>query len=817
MSTLRNHGRILVPVIESADTGGLDMLQTLMKVTAEFVQRLGLDVSKWPDHVADVWPEAPEHAKVLQRLDNYGDIHTFVVLPFDDHDLLLSVSSRRDYNAPEDRSGNLAVNTLLDILQPPPRHPGRTKAPLAPYGHIYSYYSSRLWRTRPGAAHLQELCEEYGIGITAPRFTFDPSDPGSMLVAAFVAEKDRQDAETFVTESTLHRRVAHESGITQFARSKTHPALRVDRETRHLSWDLEVVHVLREVADVLARGGDWFDAADAYAGAIPNYTLREEPDYRRSRDRRRSTSRAERNVLRTRRRAAALPLKYLKDGQTPNPDYRPETYADLEDPASALRKLFQGPSLARQVRRVADGHSVDVDFEGIPAKRLYLDFLFSGRYRRVHRDPENSSRSHSSFRLIAFNLPRVDDHYALTPNQHVAVRDVLNARGRSRTSSRYPLSGLFTVHEPGEELHADRGRIRAKDGALKFRTGHNTQVQDGYRIYFEPFDARGHGRDCQIAAWMPADELHASVADAIIKALDTADVPMSVTPAVDAAMPKWQLAELERAQANAKADFDEKTDAVLIPALSPRQRERAQYKADEAERCLEQAESAVKAARAAMATRARDVLIPLKILPSVLAALSLGTRLPEDIARQCRQQLSVVLHRPTLRLDPASASVVWSAQLVLETLDGGTLRAELRGTVRNRGRDTWLAGPGGMFWTGMSFHTAWRQLGMATPVGAATRWQEPIIDRLCSTDEPGLPVRDAAAARLLVKCPHAPVVRVAMQIRHGQAAAARSVAHAAAHEAFFDPDGWTIGPRDLWRSIRCHELAETIRKTEPRT
>lgn len=802
----RNTGRTLVVVIESADQRDYNGLASLMDLTRGWCAKAGLHTSDWPDDVASFMEDTPDGVRVIQRVDAWDEVHRFLLVMFDGHDLLLGVSSRRIINDPGRLAENVATNLFIELLTPDRSVP--SAIPIAPYGHVRAYFSDRLWRTGPGAAHVQACLKEWHIPLESSTFSFDPSIPGAQLLGALQGAYDTTNADNFVSKSTDHRRAAHERGKASFARSKTHLAIRIDRSSGEMSYDHEVVGVIRQIARALIAGQTFKAIAETYASQLPAYALREEPDLPTS-GKQTGRTRSERNARRQRRGRTTVALKYLADGQTPNPDYVPETMADLDDPASAIRKIFTGPTLPKQLHGLPLQDVIERDLDGIAPSDAYLSFFSDGCYRRLHRDQERSGTSFSRFRWIDFNLGSVDHQGPiLTKAQVRELRKRLRRGVTTGPKALLPLAGLFHATAPAEPFYTSRGCQDPAAGVLKFRTGHNTLAAPGYRIYFEPHGATPHGANCPIVAWIVATELHSSLVRAVIAALDGREAHLTVTAPPQAQQANVARTDAELRVSQAEAAFDGATEALASPDVSPRQRKALQATSDEREKELEAAEADLAAlVDAEESTDRQDTTAPLTRLPDALAALTTGSGpLPPRTAEACRRLLRAVLRDPTLTLDPATACVVWNADLELDTNDGSTLRVQLTGTVRNRSSDTWLGGPGGMFWAGTPFPQAWAALEMKTHVGAATRWREPIADRLLERQsEAGHTLRDRNAADLLVKCPNRHVLAAALQLLRGEADPEDPLVIETTR-LLFDTKAPATPTGLTWRSKRCRQV-----------
>lgn len=795
----RNTGRKLVVVIESSDNRDLHLLQSMLEMTRDQCVRHGHTTDEWPKHVSSVMTgAAPSNARVIQRIDAYDEVHRFILLHHLDHDLLLGISSRRDVNVPGVLSGNLASNLLLELLSP--QRGAQHEFRAAPYGEVIANASSRLWRRTASGALLQDLCLEWEIQITTDAWTFDPLQPGASLVGIIQASQDASHATTFVKNSTTHRRVAHEGGIVKFARSKTHPTIAIDRITGVMTYDLAIVATFREMADRLIDGWTFEELAATFAKRLPSYTLREEEDLP-GRGRQTGRTRSERNIHRQANGRPPLPLRFLEDGTTPNLEYRPETMADLADPSSAIRKLFGGPTLPRQLRGADLVKLTTEDLGGIDPRRAYVDFFTTGVYRRLHRDQVRSGSTFSRFRWISYDLGLVDDHFILTPRQSNALAERLSAPPVDTKGTKLPLAGLFEVAPITTPLYTTRGLLSPGSGRLVFRTAHNARSEPGYRVYHEPPGATPHGGGAVILAWLPAEDLHASVVSGLLQALDGATHNVHLVPPPRETETQRERRRLARLHQEIQDEFEGAVLALKDSELSDRQRQVLKTDSNTAEEHLNDIEAQLRAlddGNGSDDTGNADV--PLHRLPDVLGAITSSATLPAAVADTCRRVLRAVLRAPVLELVPTQAAVRWHGRLELDTDDGGVLQIPVSGHLRNRTTDTWIGGVGGQFWAGIPFATAWDRLDLATPAGTATRWHAPLIKRLQTDAKIDTPLRDPAAASLLVRCPDATILRTAFALLRGTATDADDELVSHVRQLFFDP---TLKTPTTWRTLAC--------------
>lgn len=755
----RNQGLNLVAAIESVDKSDLQALAQLARTTHDWVTERGLDASRWPLERFAEWFDNPgDDPSVYHGIDDAGQVQRFVMLHCRDHDAVFGVSSRRDKNAAGQRAENVATNVLLDILAPKGEED-------APYGRVWTLDADRLWRSRTGAAHLQEHCEDWDISITSPTLSFDPTIPGQFLLGAFSAETATQSADRLIRGGSNHRAAAHRQAVSKYPREKTHPAIAIDPQTRKMSYDPKVVAAIREIADRLLDGWTYDDLSHDISHRIPSHVLRGEPDYRGGNSRR---SRHARNQQRELRGLPPLPLRFLEDGQTPNPQYRPETLADLFDPAGGLRALFKVTIPAKASATVT--RRVDQDLEGIHPRDVQLEFMATGIYRRLIKDHRLSNRRRVRYCWLSVDLGIVDDRgYILDRDTVDRLKKLRDRRTRPNGGSQLPLSGLFNIAVDAP-LYTKNGWLDPTKGRFVWRTSHNSGAS-AYRIYYEPLTAKPHGSDCQIVGYVHADELGAALRDAVIEALQESAAGITVTPPPVVSQRIQQLRRVERERDQARSAFEAAVDALAAEHLSPRARQRLTEVVQEREGDLDRLDATLHALRHQQESPAyRDVQAPLDTLVDILALIVPGTQLPAATARSCGKLLKALFRDPTMRLDAAHGAITFDLTLELPTQEGATLRVPIHGRLPNRAVDTWIAGLGGRFWhRRRPLQELWPETELKTPYELGHHWRNQVATGLLDLSQSSQrPLSGPGAANLLVRCPHAEVIDAALRILFGE-------------------------------------------------
>lgn len=233
--------------------------------------------------------------------------------------------------------------------------------------------------------------------------------------------------------------------------------------------------------------------------------LQDEPDHlpEASSAHSRLCSRSQRNAERERRGQQPVPLRYLESGAA-NPDYQPETLADVTDPPAAMRHLLlRGPTIPREAANVVEA-TLTTDLGGLHPRDGYLEFYRDGIYRRLLKDQERSNALQPRYRWIEAALGPVDEHgFILTDDQVDALKKLRDERQKPPRSQQLPLAGLFAMAPPAH-LYTRHGWLAGSEAVWRWRTSHNTTAEAaGYRIYYEPPHATPHGSDCIIVGWVP--------------------------------------------------------------------------------------------------------------------------------------------------------------------------------------------------------------------------------------------------------------------------------------------------------------------------
>lgn len=801
-------------VIESADDSGLTALNTLGHMTLDFLVRQRLDVSGWPDDIAEL-ARTGAGGRLIPTVDSRGQVRHLALMDCGEFDLLAGVASRRELNA-ESGTRNVAMNVLLALLSPD----GEDLLPEGPYGVVFAAKRSRLWRNTAGAALLQETMREWHVRLVTDEGTIDFADSASTITGGVFSAQDAAESDRFVRESTIYRRIKHEDGRASSAHDKIPPFIRIDPVSGAYSYDLEVVAVLREMADRLIDGWSYRQVADAYAHRVPSYALRSEPDRETGRHSVRRT-RAYRNELRRRAGRPQLPLRFLEDGITPNPEYRPEMMSDLELPEMAVMRLFEGPGASPKHPIPAD--AVNSDLDGIDPVRGYLACYRDGVYRKLHRDPDASGRTFSRWRWATFNLGPVDETgFVLTPAQCDALEARL-ASVQTTIVSGLPLVGLFEPQLP-DVLPTRYGLLTAEHGRVSFSSARSS-VAPFYVVQMRPYagvPSPVSKLKTVTLAKLEATAMHRSLVDALsalpqqVLQRGTILPPPRPTPVEPAATEDAVAVRLVEAE----AAFEAATLALAEPGLSAAQRQVLLTHADRCEQQLQAAQAAVTggagpsrppADGVEVPAAGRDGGVPLGSLPEALAQLARGVPLPFALSGDVRRLLTRLLADATIRLDPAAGTVVWEATLTLPSPDGSTLRLPLSGVVPSVLSDDWLAGPlGRFFFSEMPFPLAWCQ----TEAGGdrdPSRVRMPVLEVLLSEHERhegGLRLRGREEASLLARSHSGALVSAAFDLLRGRAAPDASALHRAVFDALFD--GGSVGAVFSMRSKGEHAALRDV-------
>ena len=804
MRKLRNDGRTLVVIIESVDKADLSMLATLASTTKAWVEEQGIDTTAWPptDHSLVSWFDNPSgDTTVHLRADDAGYVQRFLLWHGQDHDVLVGVGSRRTRNRLGDRAENVATNLLLDLVAP--KDP-RTQ--LAPYGTLLTLEDDRVWRTQTGAAHIQETLADWDVVLRSTRTSFDPREPGASLLGSVSAAVATMSTSRLLATGSRHRVSAHTSGQSKFPREKTHPAILIDQHSGQMSYAPDVVDALRRAASLRLKGWTWEQVAKKVAGLIPSYVLRGEPDHHPTR----RTTRSARNTERERQGLPTVPLKYLSDGTTPNPAYRPEVLADLADPASSLRKLFSGPTLPRAVAQDIS-ERVGHDLEGIHPASVYLMFFETGVYRRLVKDHDASNRVISRYRWIETNLGPVDDGFILSPKTASRLRALAQETSKPRGATRMPLSGLFDV-VCATPLLSEHGPLKPDGGKFVWRTSHNSDTS-AYRIYYEPHGATPHGADCVVVGYVHATEVADALGSAIVAALSGTTETLTVTPPPSTDRHTREHRRAEEDLQQAQEAFDAATDSLADRHLTERQRARLRATANEREQQLVEAEQYLEqlvAEQRGTTRQHQDVEAQIGSLVDVLAAISNPGRLEEPVARACQQILKAALRCPTLTFEPAHGRLRLQAVLEWSTTSDTTLRVPVDGYVRNRATDTWIAGLGGRFLARrIPLSELWDEMGLQTSYKLGHHWRAKVAEGLL-TMSVATPLAGPGTASLLVRCPDARIIDAAVRIMLDEDRShCDPVLLSEVHQLLFTDD---VSGSRLWTGPVCRRAIEAARR-----
>lgn len=789
----RNGGRTLVWVCESQDNGSLSLLIGLSGLTRSFVRDLGRAVDGWPSDIEDLFYSDQQPAAVRRWTirDDLGDQQLFCFVPFDDYDIVFAVASRIAVNARGTRTENVATNELLDLLGTPTRDGSRQ--PL--YGEIVANTSARLWRTLPGGMTVMEHCKAWDVTVKCTDLHWDPSVPNSDGSVIDSVRNAAREAHHIVLNMTRHRQEAHEQGVLKYARTNTTPLIAIHPETKVMRYDPVVCEAVRTAVRQLRSGDDFHAAAAHVAHLIPSYLYRTLPDTGRSGNGKRLGNRANLNERRALLGLPPLPFKYLDEVGTPNPAYVPETFADFEKPGDSIRRLIVGGiTRPKGVQPTEWNRIVAEDLGGLPPADVTLEFLRTGIYRRLVKDPILSNQHEKKWRYVErdFGPFDVDEdgnpQYVLTNDDVEFVKAFRTGRGIGRQGQR-ALCQIFTPRQDGElwdragllTFAGDRMTITDPDGTtvsgwLKFTTGTRIGRADRgcYRLSFErPGLRRNHA-----IATVDAAVLEKQITKHILDALTLAGADATVVDAsavaadgVAAAVDRLEAAKAAHARAaerylRAQDDVDELTLEALTEAMK--------RQADD----VAAAQAAVAAADNAhgAAVRRQDSA-PLDHFLDLMALLGRGQSVEPDLARELQIRLRRYLKDAWMRATPGQM-VEWGLVVELPTLAGATVRIPVTGALRNENQDPWLGGVLGVLW---NEHVPLRKLR------PQHRWDQG-YDRkrltarfLFEAARNNVTVRGEAAAWALLRSPYEVVLDIGLAIVAGGRT-----------------DGW---PRELVESI----------------
>jgi hypothetical protein len=799
----RSTERALVAVIESADKGSLTMLEALSRLTRDWAARLDLDVSAWPTDVkAVVYGDAADRRWVLK--DDFKDAHRFAILEMDGFDILFSVSTRREQNVPKDRSGNLATNTLLDLLaEEADEADGRRK-----YGRLVAVKSSRLWRNVRGGAFVTEECREWDVRILCEDFTHDPvTDPSSLLPSINVATQ-ATNATALVVGASDHRVSAHLVGVCKWARTATPAVVAVHPETKQVSWDLRVVHALREVVRLRRKGKSWDECAQAVGHDIPSYKLQAEPDHVPDAASPRMRSRGRRS-----QRGRQVPFKYDETGNV-SPHYIPETLLDTAQPGVALRNLFlEGCGIpAKQGANVEA--QVDSHLGGLHPRETTLELLGRGVFRRLVKDQAASNSAIRRYKYVEYQMPPVEavdgkNRFVLTDDEVRFLR-----RERDHDPSRagtMPLAGDFKVvqqaplytgvglviHTEGGEAELLRHDGTTVRGRLVFATARQNAVR-GYRVVFAPYSDPGTADDdavrsdhgdgstddgdgstgvgdgstddgdeapakAQVArvllGFVEATRFHRSFVESVCAALSLSPSNAHFVES-DATRGTTRTAVQKAKDVVTKAEqtHTEASDA-LLGDLDDLTRKHLQKRAADAADAVLAARVALEAARDTEAFTASET-VEIAGVEDYLAGLLLPVPLSPEVCKALKALGTDFFVEGGISVDPVSQQVCWTVVLEVRAPSGRYLQVPISARLDNEARDSWLGGVCGAYWARRApMQQVLADEGRQQRSQDLTRLRRLIIPRLLG--EPStIRWKGANAANLFVRCPHPLLVRI---------------------------------------------------------
>lgn len=754
-----NGGRELVVEIMSADCDLRLSLQDLHERTRVTVERFGADMSAWPPELGPFFDGQSRVSHRWVRPDDHGEIYEFILIDCGSFDLLTGVGTRRQLNLADSRSGNLSTEVILEVLGLP--NPDDPDEPL--YGILTTFELDRLWRNYLSAACVQQHSRDWQLVLRTESDMLDFAVPGTDLMAVVRSSQASASADRLVIGGALAKATAHENGHLKYSAGQLHPALVVDRAGRY-RYDATVVDAIREIARLFLAGSNWNELAASHGHLIPApraASERDEPAL--GRDPGKSRSRRNRNQRRLLAGRAPLPYRLLEDG-TPNPDWRPATIADLDDPAGQLRALFFRGITVPAARRNQIMKRVDLDLGGLDPRDTDLAFYSDGKYRRLSVDHRRSNSRITRYHYVTADLGPVDEQgYILDPVSIARLKARRGERTHGSTSPN-PCAGLFTATPPGP-LYTRDGYLCPALGRAVVRS-YSTKAGWGLRIWFEPHGAAAHSTGCTSLAALPGAEVTGLLADLLEAALD--QHPDAVTFTFSAAP------TLHDPVAAARASVDELDGrhSHLIkelknPATPPLAADKLRAALSELEDELAAAQTALAGLEADAATEVAptyDGSFDITDVTDLIALLRLRRQLPVELARRVQRLLQRLLPDATLALDPTAGAVTLHATLVLHN-DHGELRVPLRGSLTNTTNDPWLAGIAGAWWhRHQPLDVLFAERGLATNPRSSTRWRAPIAERLLAEAEAnGRPLPGANTAGLLSRAPHPALIRAVVE------------------------------------------------------
>lgn len=750
----RNGGRLLGVIIESGDVRSRTALQKLSLLTRETFRSRGHNIDRWPKD-ARALLAGEGVAKRIVRFDDEGEPHVFAIADCGAFDLFFAVGSRREINVAKVRTGNLASNVLLDVLATP--DPAALWRPL--YGELAAENDARIWRLEVPAAHIQAHCINWDLKLWTNTLQLDFAVPGTNMMGLIHAAQAAAAATALVRNTSKHKAVAHTDARLSYARSQTHPLVKVHPVTRMIvGYDEDVVEAIRDAVRLLRGGASWDEVAAQVGGRIPAHQARQEPDH--SDDDAdgvagRGRSRTRRNTERLVRGLPALPLRFLPDG-APNPEYRPETILDLNRPSERLQALLVR-GLTIPSRHAATIRSrIDDDLDGVDPADSFLEFYRTGIYRRLVKDHDRSNSSLSRYKWAALDLgPTADGEFVLSDDDIRFLQSFRTGRTGTGSWGNNPLTGVFRIHQP-DPLYTKDGWLDPRNGTFKVRAGKNGEIR-GLRLWFEPPGATPHSNGCRSIGWIPNSDIGSALAGLLIDAVST-DHDLGSFTFNHTRTPHDPVAAAEQALADVQRRHETLAVRLIDPDLTELTLAALKRELVTLEEQLDAAHTALTDARqhTPEPDTTADMTFEINTLAQLAAVLQSDVALPPTVAERAARLTRTLLHDPRLTVEPATATIRLDATLMLSN-EHGQLTIPLRTRLTNCTLDPWIAGPAGMWW--VQRHTPFTELmtarGLATNPASGTRWRRPVEQRLLQhASTVGRPLRGPNLANLIVRCPH---------------------------------------------------------------
>lgn len=781
-ATERNEGRGLLVVIESGDRSDYGHLSSLARLAKDWVENLGYDTTGWPSAMRPVI-DGSEATRRWERRDHQGDVHSFGLVEFADFDTLFAVSSRRVKNVGSERSGNLASNVILELLE--------TAGQVAPrrYGRLMANVASRIFRNIPGGNMVIDECREWHIQIRCKDFTFDPAiDPTPPYAAVISVIQNAEGATATIVNGSNHKVEAHRAGVCKWARAVTTPIVAVHPVTKVMTWDPEVCEALRDAVRLKRKGTTWADIALSVGGRIPAYRLRAEPDTLPEDAPQKVRSRERRNEQRRLTGREQVPFQFLVTG-APNPNARGETLLDVVTPTGSIITLLLHGGISKDRR---ERLRIKEDLDGLDPSDMVTELLRTGVFRRLVKDQAASNRSMNRYRYVSYQLPPYEigpdgkDVYVLTDDEVGFLRGCRSAAaGGTGPSGSLPMVGLFAPNQKADvytesgllrqgrdhiELVQEDGRVVA--GRYTWNAGWAANLPSGrcYRLRFESVGTRRRGTKIATVGLVDADVFNGAVIDAVTSALrgraDTELVHVHLDsfgdPVADA-----RLRALEEALKAAQGRLDGATESLMSSDLTPLVRENLHQKAAEAESAVNKAKEDLEKERAATAA-SRQERVPMDSLVDVFAVVATSTTMSARMARAVQVKLSTFLKSGRISVVSDGTEIEWSADLELRAESGRYLRIPIGARLSNASSDAWIAGPAGLVWR--ERRSLLNALVVTGRDPAQSRvWQRRLERRLAAeADYRGRSFRGPNAVNLFVRCPHDQVVDAGLSIIFGE-------------------------------------------------